>query len=445
MWLAEAAAGARAEEGGLSTAGRSHTTQPCRMNDALFTALETAVRATPSLDPSASCQLVFTILNPPASRIINVSSGSVTLASATDKLPPHSDACQLEFADAKTYLDAMSGNKRKMFAVMARGALKLAGDSKLLRDPRLRPLLSRMRNAGRRIQAVTGPASALAFTIHGAEQRPDGSTAYAIELRLLPVNNGGGGAESTGTTHRSLSASKRFSEFEAFRAAIEGLLPGAELLALPEKRIFHSEQVIRERVKRLEHFLGSVLQCEGITSTSLIPGFLGVSQSQWTELLQAATAVAADGDDDDADGDQDGGGFAFGSGGAWGGAAPAAEEEMEELRERVEELEGLLVAQKRLWHAQQMTAARAEASRLGRLGWTAFGGLAAALTLYSAYHGVSRGRFALTSLAIVSSTAVFLQRSKGMVRRMVYGFWVAGVVFVQYHLRVISIQTEILT
>jgi hypothetical protein len=152
-------------------------------------------------------------------------------------------------------------------------------------------------------------------------------------------------------------------------------------------------------------------------STSLIPGFLHVSRGEWDALVATATTDVASDDNEEP-------GFLV---------APASSsvEDVEELRERVEELEAALAASKQREHARSMTLARAEASRLSRLGWTAFGGLAAALTLYSVVHG-SKARLALCSLAAVGSTAIYLTRSRGMVRRMVYGFWVAGVVFVQY-------------
>ena len=376
----------------------------------LFAGLEAAAAAPPgALDPSLSCQLVFSVAGHTA-RVLTVAAGAVTLGDAK----PAPDSCQLHFSSERVFATVMGGkNKLGIVSALANGSMSLKGNTKLLQDPRLRPLLARMRPG----QRLGSSDSSLSFVIHGAEQRDDGSTVYIVELVCAAA------------PEKALRARKRYSEFVELKANIELIAPAAALAPLPAKRLFHSEQVVMERVVMLSEFLQSVLQYKALLGTSLLPDFLGASATEWM-TLQSAVVVA---DSAAATTDDDGGpAGAFWGGSGVGGSSGATAEEVDELRDKVEELEEELNILKRQEAAKLALDARDQAAKLQSIGWTYFGGLAAFLTLYSIYS--SRTKLALFSLSAFGAGAVYLHMSRGRVQRLVHGFWVAGVLFGNYRI-----------
>ena len=114
--------------------------------------------------------------------------------------------------------------------------------------------------------------------------------------------------------------------------------------------------------------------------------------------------------------------------------AGRALEEAEELHQRVDELEATVARLEARETSRQGIAARAKADTLLSLGWTCFRYTASALAMYGLWHGTAptSARVAWGGLATLSAGAVFMRKSRSMARRMLYGFWVAGIMFFDY-------------
>ena len=108
------------------------------------------------------------------------------------------------------------------------------------------------------------------------------------------------------------------------------------------------------------------------------------------------------------------------------GRTDVAEEEIEELQQRVEELEATVAQLKSRESSRDALECRAKADSILSIGWKCFTLSASALALYG-LHGTSARSLSFADIA--QRRSVYMKRSKGMLRRMIYGFWVAGVLY----------------
>ena len=375
---------------------------------ALQRALEAALASCgEQLSPSLSCQLAWRVGEQPTV-LLSVAEGQATLRTA-ERGEIAADACALEFDSEAVFADAMSGRARTATA-LASGAMRVASNPHVLRQPELRPLLAALREAVLSGAAAVAGSTGLQITIAGAEREDEADgrggqyTAFVVRLE------GPDGSPP-------IVARKRFSEFLQLQVAVQEVCPDAALAPLPPKRFFHNDEVIRERQLMLTAFLRSVVACDALLSSAegaeILASFLGVSGAEWVGATTVAPLAHS------------------GPKAARDGRAAELEEEVQELTERVEQLESTIKKMQDKETAESDRRCREKADALLSLGWRCFAGVGAVLAVYCSVYGRS-ARFAWLSLAALGGSALYMRYSRSMLRRMIVGFSVWGVVMVNY-------------
>jgi aarF domain-containing kinase len=415
------------------------------MSASIFAALEGAAARVEGLGLSGlDVALAWSVAGMPA-RVLTVADGSATFKTCSDNEDPPDDACTFIFSTESVFVDAMRnpGRARTTYH-LASGGLKLKGNPRRLQDPELRPLLEAIQSAvadAPRDAPPTPPSSRgqPTISIAGVESVVDGASGEYYTAYLIELTSGMRGSEPT------VVARKRYSDFVRLDSSVRKLVPHAALAPLPPKRLFHSESVIEERKTYLTAFLRSVFACEplmGIEAGSVaVARFLGVTDAQWASTVLDTTEPRTPGTQQDV-ASHTPGPIAQLSPPAFSGRTDVAEEEIEELQQRVDELEATVAQLKSRESSRDALECRAKADSILSLGWKCFTWSAGALALYGLLHGTS-ARIAWASLTTLSVGAVYMKRSKGMLRRMIYGFWVAGVLYFNY--RMLRVKTAAMT
>ena len=387
----------------------SASAPPASEPAALQRALEAALASCgEQLSPSLSCQLAWRVGEQPT-MLLSLAKGQATLRTA-ERGEIAADACTLEFDSEAVFADAMSGRARTA-AALASGAMRVASNPHVLRQPELRPLLAALREAVLCGAAVAGSSTGLQITIAGVERADEADgrggqyTAFVVRLE------GPDGSPP-------IVARKRFSEFLQLQLAVQEVCPDAALAPLPPKRFFHNAEVIRERQLMLTAFLRSVVACDALLSSAegaeILASFLGVSGAEWVGATTAIAPLAHSGPRTAGD-----------------GRAAELEEEVQELTERVEQLESTIKKMQDKETAESDRRCREKADALLSLGWRCFAGVGAVLAVYCSVYGRS-ARFAWLSLAALGGSALYMRYSRSMLRRMIVGFSVWGVVMYNY-------------
>lgn len=404
-----------------------------RMSAAIFAALEAAAPQLDGLGLSGlDVELAWSVAAQPA-RVLSVKDGKTLFRTCGDKEEPPTDACIFVFSTESVFVDSMRnpGRARTTY-YLASGGLKLQGNPRRLQDPELRPLLEAIRQAAtvacETPQTTPSPRGQPTLSISGVESVVDSAngefyTAYLVEL-----------SSGSRETEPIVVARKRYSDFVRLEHSVRTLVPEAALSPLPPKRLFHSESVIEERKTFLTAFLRSVFACERVMGSEdgsvSVARFLGVTDAQWTSTVLVSTGQCTSWKQLDP---------AAPTQSTTAGSSPlqvpgrteTGEHEIEELQQRVEELESTVAHLKSRELSREGLGHRLKADGLLSLGWTCFKWSAGALALYGLMHG-SSARVAWMSLATLTAGAVYMKRSQGMIRRMIYGFWVAGVLYFNY-------------
>lgn len=419
---------------------------------AILDALEAASKELEStLSPALSVELAWSVADLPP-RVLTVTDGRPSFRACEAGDAPADDAVQFVFASESVFVDSMrSPGRARTTYHLASGNMKLKGNPRRLQDPMVRPILEAIKDAIAAApdtpqEAPSSPTRGQpTISISGVESVTDSERGEVYTVYLVELTSGSRNSEPT------VVARKRYSDFARLDASVRSLVPGAVVAPLPPKRLFHSESVIEERKTFLTAFLRSVFACERLMGSEAgsvtIAKFLGVTDAQWTSTVLSATeqpGIRMRRDSTPQTKSQapphtplrmtpraDG-----------GGRSDAAEEEMEELQQRVEELEATVAQLKSRESSREAITCRTNADALLSLGWTCFTWSAGALALYGMWHGTS-ARIAWISLTTLSAGAVYMKKSRGMLRRMVYGFWVAGVLYFNY--RKLRMKTATMT
>ena len=407
----------------------------CRMSTLIFAALERAALAVEGLGLSSlNVELAWSVAGLPA-RVLSVANGIAVFKTCAGNEEPPAGACIFVFSTESAFADAMHNPDRaRTTYLMVSGALKLKGDPRRLQDPEVRPLLAAIHKAVAATRGMNTPPTTPSsrgqptLSIGDVEAVVDGTTgeyytAYRIEL-----------ASGSPRSEPTVVARKRYSDFVRLDSSVRTLVPDAVLAPLPPKRLFHSESVIEERKTFLTAFLRSVLACERLmgseAGSAAVARFLDVTDAQWASTVLGATEPPPPCADQGLANHTPGSGAQL-SPREFHGRTEAEEAEMEELQQRVEELEATVAQLKSRESSREALECRGKADALLSLGWKCFTWSAGALALYGLIHGTS-ARIAWLSLTTLSAGALYMKRSKGMIRRMIYGFWVAGVLYFNY-------------
>merc|ERR1711969_223179 len=118
--------------------------------------------------------------------LLSLAKGQATLRTV-ERGEIAADACTLEFDSEAVFADAMSGRERTA-AALASGAMRVASNPHVLRQPELRPLLAALREAVLSGAAVAGSSTGLQITIAGVERADEADgrggqyTAFVVRL-----------------------------------------------------------------------------------------------------------------------------------------------------------------------------------------------------------------------------------------------------------------------